>query len=64
MHLPLDKIGPILRKKRMELGLRIHDLADEQISRSTISNAERGLPIVTETMYLYLAENWRSNTFC
>lgn len=56
MHLPLEKIGPILRKKRMELGLRIHDLADEQISKSTISNAERGLPIVTEAMYLYLAE--------
>ncbi|MCH5586487.1 helix-turn-helix transcriptional regulator [Shimazuella sp. AN120528] len=56
MQLPLEKIGPILRKKRMELGLRINDLADEQISKSTISNAERGLPIVTEAMYLYLAE--------
>ncbi|WP_028777904.1 helix-turn-helix domain-containing protein [Shimazuella kribbensis] len=54
MNLPLEKIGPILRKRRTEMGLRIHDLADEQISKSTISNAERGLPIVTEAMYEYL----------
>jgi tetratricopeptide (TPR) repeat protein len=56
MNLPLEKIGPILRKRRTEMGLRIHDLADEQISKSTISNAERGLPIVTEAMYEYLLE--------
>ncbi len=56
MKLPLEKIGPILRKKRIELGLRIMDLEDEQISKSTISNCERGLPNVTEAMYIYLAE--------
>jgi tetratricopeptide (TPR) repeat protein len=56
MNLPYEKIGPVLRKKRVEMGLRIHDLADEQISKSTISNAERGLPIVTEAMYRYLIE--------
>ncbi|WP_028777066.1 tetratricopeptide repeat protein [Shimazuella kribbensis] len=56
MTLPLEKIGTILRNKRRDLGHRIEDMVDENISRSTISNAERGLPNVTESMYIYYAE--------
>ncbi|MCH5584796.1 tetratricopeptide repeat protein [Shimazuella sp. AN120528] len=56
MALPLEKIGAILRDNRQRLGKRIEDMVDENISRSTISNAERGLPNVTESMYIYYAE--------
>lgn len=56
MTLPLEKIGSILRDKRRSLQKRIEDMVDENISRSTISNAERGLPNVTESMYIYYAE--------
>jgi tetratricopeptide (TPR) repeat protein len=38
------------------MGQRIEDMVDANISRSTISNAERGLPNVTEAMYIYYAE--------
>lgn len=56
MTIPLEKIGSILRDKRRSLQKRIEDMVDENISRSTISNAERGLPNVTESMYIYYAE--------
>jgi tetratricopeptide (TPR) repeat protein len=56
MGLSLEKIGSILRDKRQQLGKRIEDMVDENISRSTISNAERGLPNVTEPMYIYYAQ--------
>ncbi|MXQ53357.1 helix-turn-helix domain-containing protein [Shimazuella alba] len=56
MTFPFEKIGPILRNKRQSMGQRIEDMVDENISRSTISNAERGLPNVTESMYIYYAK--------
>jgi tetratricopeptide (TPR) repeat protein len=56
MTLALEKVGMILRNKRRDLGHRIEDMVDENISRSTISNAERGLPNVTESMYIYYAD--------
>ncbi|SHE37625.1 hypothetical protein SAMN05444392_101225 [Seinonella peptonophila] len=33
------EFGAILRKKRKEQGIKMEDLADEQISTSTISNS-------------------------
>jgi tetratricopeptide (TPR) repeat protein len=56
MDYPLAKIGAILRRKRQSLQKTIEDMVDSNISRSTISNAERGLPNVTEAMYRYYAE--------
>ncbi len=51
----LAQIGELLRKKRKELGLRLEDLADEQISPSTISNIERGMPHVNSEKVDYLS---------
>ncbi|SEN07514.1 helix-turn-helix domain-containing protein [Lihuaxuella thermophila] len=51
----LAQIGELLRKKRKELGLRLEDLADEQISPSTISNIERGMPHVNSEKVNYLS---------
>ncbi|TCS94670.1 helix-turn-helix transcriptional regulator [Hazenella coriacea] len=54
-HLNMIKLGELLRKKRKELGLRMEDLADEQISPSTISNIERGMPNVNDEKVNYFA---------
>lgn len=47
-------IGEIIRKVRKERGLRLEDLADENISPATISNVERGVPHVGHEKALYL----------
>ncbi|QKG83754.1 helix-turn-helix domain-containing protein [Kroppenstedtia pulmonis] len=53
---PLDvnEIGEIIRKVRKERGLRLEDLADENISPATISNLERGVPHVRQDKLSYL----------
>jgi tetratricopeptide (TPR) repeat protein len=50
------KLGEMLRKNRKERGLRLEDLADTNISVSTISNIERGLPNVHMDKMKYLAQ--------
>ncbi|MFD1425084.1 helix-turn-helix domain-containing protein [Laceyella sacchari] len=37
-----EKIGRMIRKERLERGLRLEDLADEHVSASTLSAMERG----------------------
>jgi tetratricopeptide (TPR) repeat protein len=54
--LDLSEIGKYIRKIRKEKGLRLEDLADEQISTATISNIERGVPHVNKEKVLYLLE--------
>lgn len=54
-HVNLIQLGDVLRKKRKELGLRLEDLADEEISPSTISNIERGLTNVNFKKIRYFA---------
>jgi tetratricopeptide (TPR) repeat protein len=48
--------GAILRKKRKTLGKNMEDLADENISTSTISNIEKGFDIVSEEKIKYLCQ--------
>lgn len=52
--LEIHEIGEVIRKVRKERGLRLEDLADENISPATISNIERGVPHVNleKTKYL------------
>ncbi|MGF7088601.1 tetratricopeptide (TPR) repeat protein [Kroppenstedtia sanguinis] len=52
--LEIYDIGEIIRKVRKERGLRLEDLADENISPATISNVERGVPHVGHEKALYL----------
>lgn len=47
-------VGEIIRKVRKERGMRLEDLADENISPATISNVERGVPHVGHEKALYL----------
>ncbi|MBD1373853.1 helix-turn-helix transcriptional regulator [Hazenella sp. IB182357] len=49
-------VGKALRNKRKEKRLRIEDLADENISTSTISNIERGHHSVTPEKVEYYGE--------
>lgn len=39
----VNEVGSIIRKVRRERGLRLEDLADENIFPATISNIERGV---------------------
>lgn len=55
-HLDVNGIGGIIRKMRKEKGLRLEDLADENISPATISNLERGVPHVRKDKLSYLME--------
>ncbi|MBA4492983.1 tetratricopeptide repeat protein [Paenactinomyces guangxiensis] len=48
------QLGKILRRKRKEQGLRLEDLADDQISPSTISSIERGRSNVNEEKVKHL----------
>ncbi|MGF7086562.1 tetratricopeptide (TPR) repeat protein [Kroppenstedtia sanguinis] len=52
--LEIHEIGEVIRKVRKDRGLRLEDLADENISPATISNIERGVPHVNleKTKYL------------
>ncbi|MFD1396523.1 tetratricopeptide repeat protein [Kroppenstedtia eburnea] len=52
--LEVHDLGEIIRKVRKERGLRLEDLADENISPATISNVERGVPHVGHEKALYL----------
>lgn len=52
--LQMDKIGDVIRKIRKKRGLRLEDLADENISPATISNIERGIPHVHPDKIRYL----------
>lgn len=52
----LTAIGELLRKKRKEMRKRMEDFADGEISTATISNIERGLPIVNHNKIHYYAE--------
>lgn len=53
-HLTLQEIGKAIRKVRKERGLRLEDLADEQISPATVSNIERGISHVSPEKISYL----------
>jgi tetratricopeptide (TPR) repeat protein len=52
----MSEIGEVIRKVRKERGLRLEDLADENISPATVSNIERGVPHVSPTKIQYLME--------
>lgn len=54
--LGLTDIGQIIRKVRKEKGLRLEDVADENISPATISNIERGVSHVRQDKAYYLLE--------
>jgi cytoskeletal protein RodZ len=43
----IQELGEIIRKIRKQRGLRLEDLADDNISVATISNVERGVPHVS-----------------
>ncbi|MDA8352898.1 MAG: helix-turn-helix transcriptional regulator [Firmicutes bacterium] len=52
--LEIHEIGEVIRKVRKQRGLRLEDLADENISPATISNIERGVPHVNMEKTKYL----------
>ncbi|GGE08300.1 hypothetical protein GCM10011571_06940 [Marinithermofilum abyssi] len=52
----IHEIGEVIRKIRKERGLRLEDLADENISPATISNIERGVPHVNPEKTQYLLQ--------
>jgi tetratricopeptide (TPR) repeat protein len=54
--LTLHEIGEVIRKVRKERGLRLEDLADENISPATVSNIERGVAHVSPEKISYLLE--------
>jgi transcriptional regulator with XRE-family HTH domain len=54
--LSLHEIGEVIRKVRKERGLRLEDLADENISPATVSNIERGVAHVSPEKITYLLE--------
>ncbi|SMO77473.1 helix-turn-helix transcriptional regulator [Melghirimyces algeriensis] len=50
----INEIGAIIRNIRKERGLRLEDLADQNISPATISNIERGVPHVSLDKCMYV----------
>ncbi len=52
--LALHEIGEVIRKVRKQRGLRLEDLADENISPATVSNIERGVAHVSPEKVSYL----------
>lgn len=52
--LDINELGEVIRKVRKERGLRLNDLADDNISQATISNIERGIPHVHAEKRQYL----------
>ncbi|OYD08082.1 helix-turn-helix domain-containing protein [Paludifilum halophilum] len=52
----IQQIGTVVRKVRKERGLRLGDLADENISSATISNIERSVPHVHDSKVYYLLD--------
>lgn len=55
-QLALHEMGDIIRKVRKERGLRLEDLADENISPATVSNIERGVAHVSPEKITYLLD--------
>ncbi|SHF16727.1 Tetratricopeptide repeat-containing protein [Seinonella peptonophila] len=53
-QLALHEMGEIIRKVRKDRGLRLEDLADENISPATVSNIERGVAHVSPEKIAYL----------
>lgn len=56
--LEIHEIGEVIRKVRKDRGLRLEDLADENISPATISNIERGVPHVNLKKPSIFSESW------
>ncbi|MDR6226876.1 helix-turn-helix transcriptional regulator [Desmospora profundinema] len=52
----IHELGEIIRKTRKDRGLRLEDLADDNISPATISNIERGVPHVSMDKTYYLLD--------
>ncbi|TCS97001.1 tetratricopeptide repeat protein [Hazenella coriacea] len=55
-QLALHEMGEVIRKVRKERGLRLEDLADDNISPATVSNIERGVAHVSPEKITYLLE--------
>ncbi|WP_028776945.1 helix-turn-helix domain-containing protein [Shimazuella kribbensis] len=55
------KLGKFLRQKRKELGYRIEDLEDKEISSATISNIERGKSTLKSDKIPYLCQKLNIN---
>lgn len=55
-HLTLQELGKIIRKVRKDRGLRLEDLADDNISPATVSNIERGIAHVSPEKISYLLQ--------
>ena len=56
MGYEMSEIGELIRRVRKLKGLRLEDLADENISPATISNVERGVSHVRQDKMFYLLE--------
>lgn len=54
--LALHEMGEVIRKVRKDRGLRLEDLADQNISPATVSNIERGVAHVSPEKITYLLE--------
>lgn len=52
----LTQIGEIIRRVRKDKGLRLEDIADENISPATVSNLERGVSHVKQEKMFYLLD--------
>jgi tetratricopeptide (TPR) repeat protein len=52
----LKKIGEFLRQKRNEEGLRLEDIADDQISAATLSHIENGKSVLAENLNYYASK--------
>ncbi|SDW64312.1 Tetratricopeptide repeat-containing protein [Marininema mesophilum] len=52
----IKDVGEAIRRVRKSKGLRLEDLADENISPATISNIERGITHVNTSKVYYLVE--------
>lgn len=52
----LQKIGKLLRSERKKRELRLEDVANDNLSITTLSNIERGLPNVILDRYVMYAE--------
>ncbi|SDZ29110.1 helix-turn-helix domain-containing protein [Thermoactinomyces sp. DSM 45892] len=52
----LHEMGEVIRRVRKERGLRLEDLADENISPATVSNIERGVAHVSPEKVTYLLD--------
>ncbi|SDX46150.1 Tetratricopeptide repeat-containing protein [Marininema mesophilum] len=56
MESEFEKIGCLIRSERNKQGLTLDNLADNNISKATISNIERGFSNVSKELVNYLAD--------